>query len=265
VSDEREVLRTQAYGGSAKLRARQALWAFGEDQPATSRVTRAHRLSGAETIVDVGCGHGADLRALRRDGHRGPLIGVDFSVGMLAELEPTVADPVLADALALPLASGVADVVLAMHMLYHLGDIPAALIEFRRVLRRDGVFIASTNSVTSAPELIEPWSEAMVELGGPSFGGGSGHRFSVENGAGILGSVFGAVKLREVEGVFRVPEARIVRDYVASTDDLNEPMLPDHEAWEAVLDQVAAHAQSVIDREGCFTVTARGGIFVCRR
>ena len=27
----------------------------------------------------------------------------------------------------------------------------------------------------------------------------------------------------------------------------------------------AAHAQSVIDREGCFTVTARGGIFVCRR
>ncbi len=124
-------------GGWAKLRARQALWAFGKHQPATSRVTRAHRLSGAETIVDVGCGHGADLRALRCDGHRGLLIGVDCSVGMLAELETTAADPVLADAGALPLASGTAEVVLAMHMLYHLDDTPAALGEFRRVLRQD--------------------------------------------------------------------------------------------------------------------------------
>lgn len=262
---EREVLRTQAYGGSAKLRARQALWAFGEDPPAVSRVSRAHRLSGAETVVDVGCGHGADLRALRRDGHRGLLVGVDFSAGMLAELETTVADRVLADAVALPLASGIADVVLAMHMLYHLGDIPAALGEFRRVLRQDGVFIASTNSAMSAPELIGPWSEAMLEFGGPPFGEGSARRFSVENGAGILGRVFGAVELQEVEGISRVPEARIVRDYVASTDDLYEPMMPGHEAWERVLDRVTAHAQSVIDREGCFIVTTRTGIFICRR
>jgi hypothetical protein len=103
----------------------------------------------------------------------------------------------------------------------------------------------------------------MVAAGGPAIKGAEG-RFTVETGAKVLEEVFDVVELKESAGVSRIPEARIVRDYVASTDDLYEPLMPDPAAWQEVLDRITTHAQAVIDRDGHFSVTSRGGVFVCR-
>src|SRR5690606_7954402 len=42
------------------------------------------RTSGGETVLNVGCGPGRWLAALRRRGHTGCLLGVDISPGMAA-------------------------------------------------------------------------------------------------------------------------------------------------------------------------------------
>jgi ubiquinone/menaquinone biosynthesis C-methylase UbiE len=264
---DREALRQSAYNVPSKLEARQRLWTFtGEDHPARSRISWSLELRGDETVIDIGCGNGNDLQRLHDEGHRGPLIGVDFSPGMLAAIPPETAARACGDAVALPLRSHCADVVAAMHMLYHVPIIPNALRDIRRVLRPDGVFIASTNSAASAEELIEPWSAAMVAAGGPSLrevSGGPG-LFTAENGTPMLAEVFADVTVKRTKTITRVPDARIVRDYVASTDDLYEPMMPSAASWTQVLDDVEAHAAAVIRRRGAFAVGQRGAIFICR-
>src|SRR3954464_15554218 len=94
---EREVLRTSAYGGPSKLEARQRLWSYADWVRTSGRISWAWPVGGDETVADVGCGNGNDLRALTAEGHRGRLIGVDFSPGMLAEIPGTVARRVVGD------------------------------------------------------------------------------------------------------------------------------------------------------------------------
>jgi SAM-dependent methyltransferase len=260
---DRTSLQKGAYASPEKLRARRRLWSFAERTPYSSRVSLVGPLSGSETVVDVGCGDGGYLLDLRANGHRGILIGVDFSLGMLLGLPPKVALRIVGDAQALPLDGGVADLVLAMHMLYHVRDIPGSLREVARVLRRRGTFLASTNSELSLRELRDPWSAAMVRAGGPPLR--RPHiAFSLENAQEILGSVFSSVEVRPYELCARVPLARVARDYVASLDDIYRPSLPSPELWEEVLNSVEVHAQREIERYGVFTVTQGTGIFICK-
>lgn len=261
---DRDVLRAGAYGEPSKLAARQALWTYADRTFESGRITWATSLAGDETVVDVGCGNGKDLGALRADGHRGRMVAVDFSPGMVITVPVEVAERVVGDALALPLADGIADVVCELHMLYHVPDIPAALREARRVLADGGTFLVSTNSEHAMVELVEPWSAAMVAAGGPPLQRASHEAFSLENGGRMLGDVFGSVDVTLMEVTARIPSPDVVRAYVASTDDLYRPMLPDDGAWEQVLDAVADHASRVIDRAGTFDVVQRAGMFVCR-
>jgi ubiquinone/menaquinone biosynthesis C-methylase UbiE len=63
-----------------------------------------------------------------------------------------------ADVAVLPVRDGVFDVVLAVHMLYHVPDRKAAVRELRRVLAPGGVCIAVTNGVRHTRSL-----RALVE------------------------------------------------------------------------------------------------------
>ncbi len=53
----------------------------GRLQPGVKAILQ--RLGGDEAILDLGCGNGGVARELRRRGHRGQYVGVDFSVPLL--------------------------------------------------------------------------------------------------------------------------------------------------------------------------------------
>ncbi len=97
-------------------------------------------------VLDVGCGNGVFLKQADEAG--AAVIGGDLSTGMLAaasEAVPTA--PLLClDADRLPLPDDSVDVALALWMLYHVDDRPAAAAELRRVVRPDGYAVVSTNS-----------------------------------------------------------------------------------------------------------------------
>jgi SAM-dependent methyltransferase len=97
-------------------------------------------LAGA-LVVDVGAGTGAASHAaLRRGGH---VIALDVAEGML-RLDRSARPPAaVADALALPLATGSVDVVAAAFSINHLDDPVGAVAEGARVLRPGGVLVAS--------------------------------------------------------------------------------------------------------------------------
>ncbi|MFJ4175945.1 class I SAM-dependent methyltransferase [Microbacterium sp. NPDC089696] len=105
-------------------------------------------LDGASTVVDIATGTGLVLRALadRAAEVDARLIGVDVSSGMLevARRELPGAEWIEADAARLPLADMSADAVLCVTALHIIPDVPAALHEWRRILRPGGRLVTAT-------------------------------------------------------------------------------------------------------------------------
>jgi SAM-dependent methyltransferase len=113
---------------------------FGEDveAPGLARLWHAVRhlepLAGSR-VLDVGCGVG--WAAHLASEHGAAVTGLDFSATALDLAARSVAGPswVQGDGGRLPFADGSFDRLLSFGSLEHFPDVPAALVEVRRVLR----------------------------------------------------------------------------------------------------------------------------------
>ena len=106
--------------------------------------------------VEVGCGEGRVARELLARGHR--VIGFDASE-RLVEAARTGSPPVdarAADATALPLGDGAADLVVASMVLVVLDDLDGAMSEMARVLEPGGRLCVSTVHPANSHDLREP-------------------------------------------------------------------------------------------------------------
>lgn len=116
---------------------------FGDDLPAYAAAVAQAQPPIGGTALDLGCGTGRALPALRRAvGPDGVVIGIDVTLEMLKAtraagrgLDATV---LLADAYHLPLADQSVDIVFAAGLLHHLHDLSAGLAELTRVTRPCG-------------------------------------------------------------------------------------------------------------------------------
>ena len=96
-----------------------------------------------KTLVDVGCGRGAAAQRIHRHWPDARVVAVDRCAAMLSQFAapPTGTPgpaPVRADATALPLRTGGADVVLCVEAALHFDSRQAFLREAARVLRPGG-------------------------------------------------------------------------------------------------------------------------------
>jgi len=137
------IAETQAFFAS-----RAATWdtRFGDDMPAyAAAVARAGIPSGG-VVVDVGCGTGRALPALRQAvGPDGAVIAADLTPEMLDAARPKAtaarAALVIADARRLPFADASADVLFAAGLVNHLPDPEAGLGELARVTGNGGLLV----------------------------------------------------------------------------------------------------------------------------
>jgi SAM-dependent methyltransferase len=127
---------------------RAATWdtRFGDDLPAYAAAVAQAGVPGNGVVIDVGCGTGRALPALRRAvGPHGTVIALDLTPEMLrcarAQSRAARAALVLADARHLPLADASVDAVFAAGLIMHLPDTEAGLRQLARVTRPGGLLI----------------------------------------------------------------------------------------------------------------------------
>lgn len=162
-------------------------------------------------ILDVGCGPAWFWRnqaGRLRDGLRLALI--DTSEGMIDEAKANLAavsDRLkdasfqVADAAALPFPDGDEgggfDVVLLLHVLYHVNDPRQALSEARRVLRPGGRVFVSTNALDNMDELHAIGARAY---GGEAVDPGAA-LFSIDDAERMVGELFADVRRHDLTDV----------------------------------------------------------------
>ena len=127
---------------------RAATWdvKFGDDLPAYCAAVAEAGIRHGGAVVDVGCGTGRALPALRMAvGPAGAVIALDITPEMLAVARPAAtlaaASLVLADARALPFPAGSLDAIFAAGLVNHLPDTRAGLRELARVTRPGGLLV----------------------------------------------------------------------------------------------------------------------------
>ncbi|MEZ5898854.1 MAG: methyltransferase domain-containing protein [Hyphomicrobiaceae bacterium] len=112
--------------------------------------------------VNLGAHHGVIGRALAPLENVGDVINVELA----PELIPPGARAVAADEEALPFAEGSVDLVVSGLSLQLVNDLPGALIQIRRALKGDGLFLGALLGGDSLKELREAWLIAEDEICG---------------------------------------------------------------------------------------------------
>ncbi|MEV7089383.1 methyltransferase domain-containing protein [Streptomyces sp. NPDC093085] len=140
---ERTATRTFFTPKAASWEAR-----FAADGPRYDQAVARLGLRPGQTALDLGCGTGRALPALRAGvGEKGAVFGVDVTAAMLraaareARAGAGVAGLLLADCVRLPLGPGSVDGIFTAGLLDHLPDPPAALREWARVTAPGGALL----------------------------------------------------------------------------------------------------------------------------
>ena len=210
------------------------------------------------TVLELGCGNGGLwLENVEKVGHSLEVTVTDVSPGLLQEARRNLTGRGLnlrfevVDAARIPYDAGSFDVVIANHMLYHLGDVSAALAGICRVLKPAGSFYASTVGLDNMSELQDfIWrSGCNVDLDLSS----AAKSFGLENGGEILGRHFRQVELLQYPDSLQVPTAEAVVEYVSS-------LCPS----ETVPGELRRMLQNEIDEHGVIHITKSLGMFRCR-
>lgn len=199
-------------------------------------------------VADIGCGPGNYFGRLSARGARA--VGSDLSPGMAAEARTAGFPTVVADAQALPFGDASFDRVMCNHVLYHVRDIQAALLELRRIARRGGRVLLATNGTDHLKGFRDLTQLAASEIGfdltprAPS-------PFTLED-VELVTAAFPEAEVRRLDNCLVFTTAQPALDYLRSWIGPTGPL------EEAMGRRIAA----TIARDGAFRAPTISGCFV---
>ena len=220
------------------------------------------------SVVDVGCGRGSYHVPLVDRGAR-IILALDTSPGMVSTSQeqaiarrlPVVA--IEASAERIPVPDAGYDLGMANHVLFHVADIAAALLELRRVLKPGGRAVLTTAGANSAETLESLHREAAERLGYRPTGRVI-DRFNMEH-LDLVRSVFPDVQRDIRDDAFLFPSTDVtLRYYASGMIDAIADRPADNGHRDQLLRLVGEGVDAMIAREGVFRDPKPAGCFVVR-
>lgn len=226
------------------------------------------KLEPGMRVLECGCGPGwlwrENVNRIPANCH---ITLTDLSPGMVAEAEAALAgsghhfDFQQANIQALEFADETFDVVVANHMLYHVPDLPRGLAEVRRVLKKDGRFIAATNGNKHMQELPGLIPESLRTISGSTLVRGESQMlpFRLENGRAALEPYFNTIELHLYADSLWVTEVEPLLAYAFSM------IKPEMDVPETAVAQLRDAWTAKIKAEGGIHISKDSGIFEAQK
>jgi len=219
-------------------------------------------LQTGSCVLELGCGPGDFwITNLSRLPAGLDITLADLSLGMVQSVKSALIEHdefhfVCNDALAIPVSYAKFNCIIANHMLYHVPDIEQACREISRVLMPDGIFIAATNGIGHMQELhslirnLNPqYKEYNFDLS----------RFSLENGAEILGRYFSHIDQQIYTDHLEVKNSESLLGYVMSMTHAMGKLDVD------LLRSFEDHVELQIADNGYFFIEKSLGLFIAKK
>lgn len=211
------------------------------------------------SILEIGCGDGSfwTTNEDKLPGHLSVTL-TDISEGMLRDARRNLTSCsdrdftyVVADAAHLPFADNRFDLILANHVLFYLDNPMDALKEIKRVLKPNGVLIASTygeHHMEEVTSLTRGFDERITLAADNLY-----LHFGKENGAAILSSCFQDVTWIDYEDSLFVTEAAPLISYILSCHgNQNQYLASRYRDFASYIEKQVADGFSITKDAGLF-------------
>jgi SAM-dependent methyltransferase len=124
----------------------------------------ADRLAGVLRSFPCGLDLGTPTDAVRRVLAGSPKVGTIIAANALVEAETRTGPAIVVDEEALPLRDGALDLVVSGLALHFVNDLPGTLVQIRRALKPDGLFVAALLGGDTLSELRAAFAAAEAEI-----------------------------------------------------------------------------------------------------
>jgi ubiquinone/menaquinone biosynthesis C-methylase UbiE len=219
-------------------------------------------------VLELGSGNGL---LWRLNAHRIPdnwhITASDFSDGMLQDTKKSIGNSIdnicyeVIDAENIPYDDNYYDIIIANHMLYHVPNKRKALAEIRRVLKRDGIFYASTMRSNYMKEMIELIKDYRAKPHDRHETNPLIANFSIENGKEQLKDYFNEIALKIYENSLIINEAEPFINFIYSCNGINEKKVILEKDERGVF---LEFLKAKIKKTGDIVIPTDCGLFICR-
>lgn len=267
-ANDRDIVTFQ-YSSDKNLYARQALHrGFSTNKYGWENwVFDQYRFMPNDKVIEFGCGNGSTWANNRNKIPKNiKVILTDLSEGMLNSTKDKllgveqVIDYSIMDIQNIEYEDGSFDCAIANHMLYHVQNRDLAINEVARILKPDGTFYATTNSINNMKGLKDLVRSFDSRVDYASFS--VAREFGLENGAEQLSKHFDSVETLVYEDSLHITEAKPLADYVLSlkghtniSDIITESRIKDFYRY----------LEDIIKREGSIDIPKGSGMFIAKK
>ena len=249
------------YASSKNLESRMNIYQYSIDAKTFSKWLSEQIVpENNRKILELGCGTGDLWKDLIDSFYNCEIILSDFSEGMLAKAKGNLGEDTfnyeIIDFHNIPYSDKTFDVIISNHNLYHAVDLNKVLSEISRVIKEDGVFYSTTNSIEhldSLRELINITDDMMWPNGVLT------SIFGAETGTEILSNYFQYTERRFYQNELRIKDFAPIIDYFMSVRDERV-----HQIIKQSKNIIQDKFESEIRQYGYYKVKTKGCLFICR-
>lgn len=212
-------------------------------------------------ILEVGCGNAAQWHNhMEYLPDSSTLVLSDFSQSMVSSIDQSIASKSnvkieVIDINDIPYPNEFFDIVIANHMLYHVPNIDSALKEVSRVLKKDGIFYATTNSDYGIRHYL---NQILKEYNPQTTSFNEKYSFSMQNGKKLLNSFFSNIDCIEYKDSLNIPDVAPLMKWIKSISSISSVKSEEIQYLEQYFTKILKNRTGIeIPKEACLFIAKK--------